>query len=152
MLEPRSPDFDQRVRESFARQGMMQHIGASLVRVEAGLVEIHVPYHPSLTQQHGFFHAGTIATAADSAGGYAALSLMPADASVLSVEFKINLMSPADGDLLIARAKVMKAGRTLTVCQVEVFIVKNEIEKLCALMQMTLMTMMGMADDRGRFG
>lgn len=146
IFEPQNPHYEQRVRDSFQRQPIMSYLGAYLTEIKPGEVVIHLPYKRDLTQQHGFFHAGVIGTIADSAGGYAAFSLMPADASVLTVEYKINLMSPADGDLLMARARVIKAGRTLTVCLVECFIRKDGAEKLCALLQMTVMTMQGMAD------
>ena len=97
-LEPADPGFEARTRESFARQGAMAHLGAALGRVEPGVVEIALDFRPELSQQHGFFHAGIVATVADSAGGYAAYTLFPAEAGVLTVEFKVNLMAPADGD------------------------------------------------------
>jgi uncharacterized protein (TIGR00369 family) len=103
---PRNPDFDRLVRESFARQQIMRTIGARLERIAAGEIEIHLPYRADLTQQHGFVHAGIVATILDSACGYAAFSLMPPGAGVLSIEFKTNLLAPAKGDLLIARAPV----------------------------------------------
>ena len=133
------PGFVARVRDSFARQGIMALIGARLTRVEPGLVEIEVPYRDDLTQQHGFFHAGVTSTIGDSAGGYAAFSLFPADASVLTTEFKINLLAPAEGELLRAVGRVVKPGRTLTVCDVEVFAVKDGTARLCAKMLETLM-------------
>lgn len=117
----------------------MQHIGASLVTVEPGYCEIHLPFRSELTQQHGFFHAGVISTLADNAGGYAALSLMPAQREVLSVEFKLNLLSPGQGKRLISRGRVVKAGRTLTVCQAEVFKVEQKSETLCATALLTMM-------------
>jgi len=96
-FQPADPDFETRVRASFGRQGIMQLIGAELTRVEPGLATIELPYRATLTQQHGFFHAGMTSTIADSAAGYAAYSLFPAASSVLTVEFKINLVAPADG-------------------------------------------------------
>jgi uncharacterized protein (TIGR00369 family) len=109
------PAFEARVRASFARQGVMTTIGARLTRVAAGAVEIELPFRSDLTQQHGFVHAGVITTIADSACGYAAFSLMPAEASVLTVEYKVNLLAPARGDRFVARGRVVKPGRTLTV-------------------------------------
>src|SRR6185436_10572947 len=116
-MDPRNPDFERAVRESFSKQRVMATLGASLERVDAGEAEIHLPSRADLTQQHGFLHAGIIATILDSACGYAAFSLMSAGSGVLSVEFKINLLAPAEGDLLVARAHVLRAGRTITVCQ-----------------------------------
>src|SRR5918999_2782707 len=103
-------DFEKRVRENFARQRVMQLIGASLKRVEPGAVDIVLPYHHDLTQQHGYIHAGILTTVADSACGYAAYTLMPAGSEVLSVEFKMNLLRPAAGELFVAEARVVKAG------------------------------------------
>ena len=143
---PQDPKFEARVRASFGRQGIMTLIGARLIRVEPGLVEIELPYRADLTQQHGFFHAGITSTIADSAGGYAAYSLMPADASVLTTEFKINLLAPADGELLRALGRVVKPGRTLTVCEAEVFAVKDGIAKPCAKLLETLMCLDGRPD------
>ena len=117
--EPKDPDFERKVRESFARQGIMGHLGARLERVELGLVEVVLPFRPELAQQHGYFHAGAVATVADSAGGYAAFSLFPPGSTVLAVELKVNLLAPADGDLLRARGRVVRSGRTITVCALE---------------------------------
>lgn len=147
-FQPSDADFADRVRASFARQSIMALIGAKLSRVEAGLVEIALPYRPELCQQHGFFHAGVTSTIADSAGGYAAFSLFPADASVLTTEFKINLLAPADGERLRALGRVIKPGRTLTVCEVEVFALKDGKEKLCAKLLQTLMTLHGRPDQK----
>ena len=146
---PKDPDFEARVRASFGRQGIMTLIGARVVRVEPGLVEIELPFRADLTQQHGFFHAGITSTIADSAGGYAAYSLMPAGTSVLTTEFKINLLAPADGELLRARGRVLKPGRTLTVCDVDVFAVKDGAAKLCAKLLETLMCLEGRPDAPG---
>jgi len=143
---PADPDFEARVRDSFSRQSIMDLIGARLTRVAPGLVEIALPYRADLCQQHGFFHAGATSTIADSAGGYAAFSLFPADASVLTAEFKINLLAPADGERLRALGRVLKLGRTLTICEVEVFALKDGQEKLCAKLLQTLMTMHGRPD------
>ncbi len=136
---PKDPKFEARVRASFGRQGIMTLIGARLTRVVPGLVEIELPYRAELSQQHGFFHAGITSTIADTAGGYAAYSLMPVGASVLTTEFKINLLAPADGELLRARGRVIKPGRTLTVCEVDVFAVKDGVATPCAKLLETLM-------------
>ena len=143
---PKDPDFEARVRASFARQGIMELIGARLTRVEPGLVEIELPYRADLTQQHGFFHAGITSTIADSAGGYAAFSLMPAEASVLTTEFKINLLAPAEGELLRALGRVVRPGRLLTVCDVDVFALKDGAAKPCAKLLETLMCLEGRPD------
>lgn len=121
----------------------MAHIGASMKEVEAGRCEIHLPYGDHLSQQHGFFHGGVVATIADSAAGYAGFSLMPADAGVLTVEFKINLVAPADGELLVARGHVVRPGRTLTVSHAEVAVQKDGDERVCAILQQTLMMITG---------
>ncbi|VDS10109.1 Thioesterase superfamily protein [Paracoccus haematequi] len=110
-----------RIRDSFARQGLMGLLGAELAQVKAGLVTIRLPFRPELTQQHGYFHAGGTASVADSAGGYAGFTLFPDDSSVLTVEFKLNLMNPAQGDHLEAVGRVIKPGRTLTICQLDVW-------------------------------
>ncbi|MFQ5766297.1 MAG: PaaI family thioesterase, partial [Rhodospirillales bacterium] len=109
------PGFAARVEQSFAAQGIMVTIGARLTRIEPGYCEIELPYSDAVSQQHGFFHGGAIGTIADSAGGYAAFSLMDADDGVLTVEYKLNLMAPALGERLIARGRVLRPGRTLTV-------------------------------------
>jgi len=143
------PDFEQRVRESFARQHLMHTLGASLMLVEPGMVEIELPYRTDLTQQHGFLHAGVIASVLDSACGYAAFTLMPADTAVLSVEFKVNLLSPARGDRLVARAEVKRAGRTVTVCTADAYAFEGEQSKLVATMLATMMCVRGREDLAG---
>jgi uncharacterized protein (TIGR00369 family) len=140
------PQFEARVRASFARQGVMGLLGARMVRVEPGLVSIELPYRADLTQQHGFFHAGVTSTIADSAGGYAGFTLFPADASVLTVEYKMNLLAPADGERLIATGRVKKPGRTLTVCELEVVAAKGGRETVCAIGMQTLICLAGRAD------
>ncbi len=135
---PKNPDYEAAVREAFAGQGAMAHLGAELVRVEPGYVEISLPYRDEVTQQHGYFHGGLIATIGDSAGGFAAFSLMPAGATVLTVEYKINLLTPARGERLLARGRVKRPGRTLTVTSVEVFAVDGGAEQLCAVMLQTI--------------
>jgi uncharacterized protein (TIGR00369 family) len=149
VFKPKSPRWEARVRDSFAHQGIMDHVGASLARVEPGAVDIAVGFRKELTQQHGFFHAGVVATIADSAAGYAAFSLMPDEASVLTIELKINLLAPADGERLIARGRVIKPGRTITVAQAEVFALKNGAERQCALLTATLMAVSHVAEPGG---
>lgn len=134
MHHPSDPDFATRVRDSFHRQQAMALIGATMPVVEAGYTEIHLPHKPEVTQQHGFIHGGVVGMIADSAAGYAANTLTPADASVLTVEYKMNLLAPADGELLIAQGTVLKYGRTLTVTRAEVFAVKDGKKTLCAVM------------------
>jgi len=148
-FEARDPDFAGRVAKSFASQGIMGHIGARLRLIEPGYCEIELPYSDSVSQQHGFFHGGVIGTIADSAGGYAAFSLMGATDGVLTVEYKLNLMAPADGELLIARGEVLRPGRTLTVTRAEVVVVKDGDEKPCAAMQQTMMRIVGRPDVIG---
>ena len=143
------PDFAERVRKSFDAQGIMDHIGATLTLIEPGVCEIELPYSDAVSQQHGFFHGGVIGTIADSAGGYAAFGLMDAEDGILTVEYKLNLMAPADGDLLVARGQVVRAGRTLTVARAEVGVVKNGVEVACAAMQQTLMRIVSRAEVGG---
>lgn len=134
-------DPEARVRASFAKQAAMSTLGARVTHVAPGEVDLRMDYRPELTQQHGFVHAGILATLADSAAGYAAYTLMPPDAGVVSVEFKLNLMAPAVGDAFIARARVKKAGRTLTVVNADVFAERDGGERLVATMQATMMTL-----------
>ena len=130
--------IEKRVKDSFARQIVMATIGATITRVKQGEVTIELPFRSDLTQQHGFLHAGIVTMIVDTACGYAALTLMPASAAVLSVEFKVNFLSPADGEKLIARGRVIKPGRTLTVCSGEVHAKKDGKEKLVATMLATM--------------
>jgi len=143
MIRPLDPDFAERVRASFAKQHAMDLIRATLPVVEAGRTEIHLPHWEGVEQQHGFVHGGVVGMIADSAAGYAAMTVVPASASVLTVEYKMNLVAPADGEQLIARGRVVRPGRTLIVTQGEVFAVKDGKESLCALMQQTIMVMHG---------
>ena len=133
----------ERTRASFARQGIMALIGATLERVEPGMVEIALPFKPELSQQHGFFHAGVISTIADSAAGYAGFTLFPAEAGVLTVEFKINLLAAADGERAVAVGRVVRSGRTLTVCTFDVHVEKAGRRTHCATGVETLMTLVG---------
>jgi uncharacterized protein (TIGR00369 family) len=142
-LHVHDPEFAGRVRASFAKQHAMELIHATLPVVEPGLTEIHLPHWTGVEQQHGFVHGGVVGMIADSAAGYAAMTLVSASASVLTVEYKMNLVAPADGEKLIARGKVVRPGRTLVVTQAEVFAVKDGKETLCALMQQTIMVMHG---------
>lgn len=141
-LTPPDPNFAARVRASFARQRVMETLGATLSRVEPGAVEIILPYRAELTQQHGFIHAGIVATILDSACGYAAFSLMPADRAVLTAEYKINLLRPASGEHIVARARVLKAGRTLTVCAGDAVAQTGGEDKVVATMLATIMAVM----------
>jgi len=146
---PRDPDFAARVRDSFDRQGVMRLIGAAMTRLEPGVVAIELAHRADLTQQHGYFHAGIVSTIGDSAGGYAAYSLMPALSTVLTVEYKINLLAPADGERLVATAQVIRSGRTLTVCEVEVEAVKGDKRTTCAWLLETLMCLENRSDRPG---
>ena len=145
-FEPKNPDYARRVQASFDRQQAMKLLGAKLARLAPGECDIELAYRPELTQQHGYFHGGIIGTIADSAGGYSAFTLMPEDSSVLTVEYKMNLLAPGDGELLIARGRVLKSGRTLVVSRVDVVVVKGGRETLCATLLETLMTMHGRPD------
>ncbi|MGB3274476.1 MAG: PaaI family thioesterase [Xanthobacteraceae bacterium] len=145
--EPLDPVTERRVRDSFGRQGLMAHLGASLEEVRKGFVRIRLPFRPELTQQHGYFHAGGASAIADSAGGYAGFSLFPPDSAVLTVEFKINLLAPAVGDYLEAVGRVIRSGRTLTVCQLEVFAIKGDTRTAVAVGQQTLMRLAARTGD-----
>ena len=142
MNAPADPQFAARVRESFGRQKAMRLIGASLTAVEPGYVEIALPFRDDLTQQKGYIHGGILGMIADSACGYAAFSLMPADCSLVTVEYKINILTPAVGSL-VAKGQVVKAGRTLTIARGEVY---SQDGKHVATMQQTLMTLAGTPD------
>lgn len=144
MFEPQTADYAERVRESFGRQRVMELMGAELVDVHPGYVSIRLPFRPDLTQQHGFLHAGVVTAVVDSACGYAAFSLMPAGASVLTVEYKVNLLAPAKGAWFLAEGQVIKPGRTITVCEGKVYAVAEDEEnrKLVATMSATMMTLL----------
>lgn len=129
-----------RIAESFAKQGLMAHLGARLGHIAAGEVHIHLPMSRSLTQQHGYFHAGATSTIADSAGGYAALTVFDDDSEVLTVEYKLNLIAPAAGEELEAVGAVIKSGKTLTVCRLEVHAHSGDEHKLVATGQQTLIS------------
>ena len=137
-FEPQDPDFESRVRSGFDSQPLMQTIGATLIKLAPGEVHIELPFSDALTQGNGFLHAGVTTAIVDSACGFAAFSLMPADSSVLTVEFKVNLISPAKGGRFLAVGKVIKPGRTLSVCSGEVTAYDNGQAKLIAMMQATM--------------
>jgi uncharacterized protein (TIGR00369 family) len=147
-FEPKDPDYAARVRASFARQAAMKTIGATLAAVEPGRVAIELPWAEGLTQQHGFLHAGMVATALDSACGYAGFSLMPADAAVLTIEYKINLLAPAQGQRFRMEGVVIKPGRTVTVTEGRAWAIADGREKLIATMACTLMAVVGRDDVR----
>jgi uncharacterized protein (TIGR00369 family) len=146
---PANPDFERRTRDGFAKQGAMTLIGATLEKVEPGRVEIALAFRPELSQQHGFFHAGMLSSIADTAGGFAGFTLFPADAGVLTVEFKVNLLATADGERLHAVGEVIRSGRTLTVCRLEVFVDKAGKRTHCATGLQTLMCLVGRAGVSG---
>ncbi|PWC31889.1 PaaI family thioesterase [Azospirillum sp. TSO22-1] len=139
----KDPDYERRVRDSFARQTLMSTMGVDMVELAPGTCTLAMDHRRDLCQQHGYHHAGVTTALADSAAGYAAYSLMPPGSSVLTVEYKINLMAPAAGERFLARAAVERAGRTITVVRSEVFAVKGGEEKAIAFM---LATMMCLAD------
>ena len=139
--QARNTNFAEEIKQSFAKQTIMELIGAQLTRVEPGIIEILLPYRADLAQQHGYLHAGIVTTIADSACGYAAYSLMPANSEVLSVEFKVNLLLPAKGEMFLASAEVVKSGKTLTVVRADVFSLGQEGER--TLIATMLGTMIG---------
>ncbi len=143
---PKTPLFEARTRDSFSRQGFMTFIGARMGRVAPGFCEIIVPFQPELAQQHGYFHGGVVGAIADNAGAYAAFTLLPEDTTVLTVEYKMNLLAPGSGDQLIARGRTLRAGRSLSVSQVDVFVTTTGIEQLCATALVTLMPLRGRPD------
>ena len=134
----RNPDFERTVRESFERQAHMATLNARITRLEPGAVDLTAPYDPRFSQQNGFWHAGAVASLADSANGYAAFSLAPAGTDVLAVEFKINLLAPAEGEAFRAEGRVLRPGRTLTVCRADVFGISGGDSRLVATMLSTI--------------
>lgn len=145
-----SPETERRVRESFTRQGFMKKLGVELRDLERGACELAVAFDDSLTQQHWFFHAGVTATLADNAAGYAAYSVMPEDSTVLTTEFKLTLLAPAQGDELITRAQVIKSGRMLVVARSDVYARAGEDETHVATMLATMMCLQGKSDESER--
>ncbi len=144
-FEPADPDFRARVRASFDRQRLLATLGAALERVAPGEVDVRLPFRADLTQQHGYMHAGALTSVVDTACGYAALTLMPPEAAVLTVEFKVNLLAPGKGEAFVARARVVKAGRTLTAVTGDVLALQGSEERLVATRLATMMTLR----DRG---
>lgn len=143
MHKVQDPRFAERVRDSFARQHAMSLIGATMPVVEAGYTEIHLPYKEDITQQHGYIHGGVVGMIADSAAGYAASTLTSHETGVLTVEYKLNMLAPAHGQLLIAEGSVIRYGRTLIVTKAEVYAVNDGRKTLCAVMQQTIMALHG---------
>lgn len=139
-FEPRDPDFDQRIRTSFAQQGLMTTFAATLSTIEPGVVQIDIPFSQGLTQQDQFFHGGVAISALDTACGYAALTLMPADRRVLTVELKVNFLSPALGDLMQARGEVIRPGRNITACRGDAYTVRPDGERKHAATILATMT------------
>lgn len=148
--QPVTENVERRVRDSFGRQGLMVHLGAVLTEVRRGHVTIRMPFRRELSQQHGYFHAGGTSAIADSAGGYAGFTLFPDNSSVLTVEFKMNLLNPALGDALEATGRVVKSGRTLTICQLEVVADAGGRRSVVAIGQQTLICLAGRPDAGGR--
>ena len=145
-FEPVFADYAARIRASFARQGAMALIGAAIVDVAPGYCALALAPRPETSQQHGYVHAGILATLVDSAGGYAGYTLFPEDSSVLTVEYKINLLAPAQGERIVAEGFVVKPGRTLAITRGEIHAEKDGARTLVAIMQQTLMVMHGKPD------
>lgn len=137
-FSPHDPGYEARVRESFGRQAHMATLGVTIARIVPGEVHLRLPFSPKFSQQNGYLHAGAIASVADSANGYAALTLAPPQTDVLAVEFKINLLAPARGDAFLAKARVLRAGRTLTVCLADVTTADETEPTLIATMLSTI--------------
>ena len=138
-----SDDTRTRIRESFAKQSAMALIHAEIPVIEEGRAEIEIPHWDGVLQQHGYVHGGVVGMIADSAAGYAAMSVVPEGTSVLTVEYKINMVAPANGDKIVAKGSVLRAGRTLLLTKADVYAVKDDTETLCAVMQQTIMAMHG---------
>lgn len=138
-FQAHDPNFERRVRDSFARQQVMALFGAQLEEVAAGYARIALPYRPELSQQHGYFHGGIIGAIGDSAAGYAGYTLMPPDSDVLTVEYKLNLMAPAAGDRLVAHGRVIRPGRSLVVTEADIYVTVDGEARQCAVLLQTLM-------------
>ena len=149
VFTPQDPDYINKVKDSFQRQNAMATIGTRIEKLEPGLVELAFDYDASLTQQHGFIHAGIVSTVMDSACGYAGFSLMPENTAVLTIEFKVNLLAPAQGESFVAIGKVKKPGRTITVADGELYAIRDGQRKLVATMTGTLMTIANRDDVKG---
>jgi len=145
-FKPSNPEYKEKLIESFNRQGIMKTINASIIAVRPGEIELEFPYQSNLTQQHGFIHAGIVSTVLDTACGYAAFTLMPENAAVLSIEFKVNFLSPAKGERFRAVGKVRKPGRNITVTEGELFSHIEDEQKLVATMVGTMMSVYGRED------
>lgn len=139
LFEPRNPDYANQVREAFAGQPMLGSLGMELVLVEPGYCELHLPYRPDISQNHGYFHGGAIATLADVSGGFAGWSLLPVGMWIVTVEYKTNIIAPGRGEKLIGRGRVVRSGRSLTTTEIEVLAVEQGQERLCATALQTLM-------------
>lgn len=146
---PTDPNFRARIENSFALQTAMATLGIRIESAEPGKVALAMPFSDRLSQQHGFIHAGVITTGLDSACGYAAFSLMPAEAAVLSIEFKVNLLAPARGDSFVFRGDVLKPGRTITFCEGKAYAVTDGAERLIATMTATMMAVVGRETVKG---
>lgn len=138
-----SDDTRSRIRDSFAKQSAMALIHAEIPVIEEGRAEIEIPHWDGVLQQHGYVHGGVVGMIADSAAGYAAMTVVPEGTSVLTVEYKINMVAPANGDKIVAKGSVLRAGRTLLLTKADVYAVKDGTETLCAVMQQTIMAMHG---------
>lgn len=143
---PKDPAYRERVERSVERQKFLSYLGISLSHLAPGEVDLTLPFSENLTQQHGFFHAGATTTLADTAAGYAALTLYPPGTGVLTTEFKMNLLNPGRGEKLVARGRVIKPGRTLTVCRADVYGIDKEDETHIATALLTMITLEGMDD------
>lgn len=148
-LTPADADFETRIRDSFSRQPFMATIGASLGAVGPGMAEVILPYKDGVTQQHGFFHGGVIGAIADTAGGYAAYTLFPVNSTVLTVEYKINIMAPGKGERLVAVGRVVRSGRTLTIVAIDIFAEAGGVRTHCATATQTLICILGKGDGKG---
>lgn len=138
-FEPRNPDYVRRVREAFAGQAMLAALGVELCRIEPGFCELQLPYRQDISQNHGYFHGGAIATLADVSGGFAGWSLLPEGMWIVTVEYKTNMVAPGRGERLIGRGRVVRAGRSLTTTEIEILAVEQGRETLCATALQTLM-------------
>ena len=147
VFQPKNPDFDSVVRDSFSRQPFMAEMGAVIETLGPGICELGLAMRPGLTQQHGFFHGGLVAAIADSAAGYASYSLYPADSTVLTVDYSVNFLTPARGSRLRARAEVLKTGKTLFVCRADAYAEEEGRSSHCLTGMFTMMCLMGKSDQ-----
>ena len=147
-FRPRDDNYVERITQSFAKQSAMALIGAQLVHIDAGRIEIHLPCRPEISQQHGYVHGGVVVMIADSASGYAAMTLVPEDTSVLSVQHSTNFLAPALGERLEAHGHVIKSGRSLSITEAEVYAIRDGHRHLCARMTQTVMNMQGKPEQQ----